>query len=160
MPNDVIRLDDGWTFDSGQKMDEPPVVTPPVPPPVQRKKGKIMGTDFIPGKRAQRYRFYKNISTNVVAEAVKFGAPAADATAVKAAVDGVTTRMDATDTAQAATEAARQLEGDTEAAALQLLRAKVRNWKTLAGWAASGSEQILQLSGTGSSSTRPPTRPR
>ncbi len=120
MPNDVIRLDDGWTFDSGQKMDEPPVVTPPVPPPVQRKKGKIMGTDFIPGKRDQRYRFYKNISTNVVAEAVKFGAPAADATAVKAAVDGVTTRMDATDTAQA-------------------------------GWAASGSEQILQLSGTGSS---------
>ena len=127
MPNGVIRLGDGWTFDSGQKMDEPPVVTPPVPPPVHRKRGKTMGSDYVPNKRDSRYRFYKNISGNVVAEAVKFGAPAGDATALKAAVDGVITKMDATDTASEATDAARQLEMDTEAAAQQFLRAKVKN---------------------------------
>ena len=109
-----------------------------------------MSVDYIPRQRDQRYRWYKNISTNIVAEAVKFGGPPADATGVKAAVDSVTTKMDATDAAQATTDAARQQESDTEAGVLQLLRAKVRNWKTLPGWAASGSEQILQLAGTGS----------
>ena len=93
-----------------------------------------MGTDFVPGKRDQRYRWYKNLSGTVVAEAV----------------DGVTTKMDATDTAQEITDAARILEQQTEDAALQVLRAKVKNWKTLSGWSASGSEQVLQLSGSGS----------
>ena len=131
-------------------MDEPPVVTPPVLPPVRhKKKGATM--DYIPTTRDARYRFYKNISGNVVAEAVKFGAQTGDATATKLAVDGVITKMDATDAAQEATDAARQQEYDTEAAAQQILRAKVRNWKTLTGWAASGSEQVLQLSGAGPS---------
>ena len=76
---------------------------------------------------------------------------AGEATATKLAVDGVITKMDATDTAQETTDAARQSEYDTEAAAQQILRAKVRNWKTLTGWAASGSEQVLQLSGAGPS---------
>jgi hypothetical protein len=148
--NDVIRLDDGWSFDSGQRMDEPPVVMSPVTPPVHRKRGNSMSQDWMPHKRDTRYRFYKNMSTNVVGEAVKFGGVAADATAVKAAVDAAMARMDATDTAEDALNTARPLETAADAAAQQILRTKVKNWKTLPGWAASGSEGTLELTGTSS----------
>ncbi|MEI6197019.1 MAG: hypothetical protein WCS42_22110 [Verrucomicrobiota bacterium] len=152
MPTGVIRLDDGWTFNSGQRMDEPPVVTLPVPPPVHRTKGnKIMSHDYVPPKSDGRYRWYKNISTNVVAEAVKFGAVAGDATAVKGVVDGIIAKMDATKTASDALDSARDLEAGAETAGLAQVRAKVRNWKTLPGWAASGSEAVLELSGSGPS---------
>lgn len=150
MPENVIRLDDGWRFDDGHRMDEPPLVTLPVVPPVHRKRVNTMSQDFVPDPRDQRYRWYKNISTNVVAEAVKFGAAAGDATAVKAVVDGMIAKMDATDTAQTAVNAARELEHSTEATGLAQLRAKFRNWKTLAGWAASGSDEVLQVRGTSS----------
>jgi hypothetical protein len=56
--------------------------------------------------------------------------------------------MDATDTAQDATDAARLLETGAETAGLAQLRAKVKNWKTLPGWAASGSEAVLELAGS------------
>ena len=110
-----------------------------------------MSQDYVPKPRDERYRWYKNISTNVVAEAVKFGGVAADATAIKAIVDGIMAKMDATKTAQDALDAARMLETEAEAVGLAQLRAKVKNWKTLSGWAASGSEGVLELSGTGSS---------
>lgn len=149
MPTGVIRLNEGWTLNSGQRFNEPPHATLPVPPPVHHKKGnKVMAQDYVPPKRDARYRFYQNISTNVVAEGVKFGAAAGDATAVKAIADGIIAKMDATKTASDALDSARTLEGNTEAAGLAQLRAKVKNWKTLAGWAASGSEDVLELSGS------------
>jgi len=149
MPTGVIRLNEGWTLDSGQRMDEPPCVTLPVPSPVHHKKGnKIMAQDYIPNKRDERYRFYKNMSANVVAEAVKFGGAAADATAIKAVVDGLVAKMDATNTAQDAVNSVRTLETNAEATGLAQLRAKVKNWKTMTGWAASGSEDVLELAGS------------
>ena len=149
MPTGVIRLDEGWTFDSAQRMDEPPHTTLPVPPPVHHKKGnKIMTNDYVPNKRDVRYRWYKNISINVVGEAVKFGGVAGDATAIKGVVDGIITRMDATKTASDALDSARTLESAAETAGLAQVRAKVRNWKTLTGWAASGSEDVLELTGS------------
>jgi hypothetical protein len=148
MPTGVIRLNEGWTLNSGQHFNEPPVVTLPVPPPVHRKRGaKIMNQDYIPPKRNDRYRFYKNISSNVVGEAVKFNAAAGDATAVKAIADNIIAKMEATDTASDALDAARLLENGAETAGLPQLRAKFRNWKTLPGWAASGSEGVLELAG-------------
>jgi hypothetical protein len=145
MPGSVIQLDDGWSFDQGHFMDQPPVVGLPVPLPVPTKKGKHM--DYIPTQRDPRYQWYKNISANVVAEAVKFGGVAADATAMKALVDGITAKYDATNAAQQALDGARLIERSTETAALIQLRAKVKNWKTLAGYPASGSEGVLQLKG-------------
>jgi hypothetical protein len=149
MAGNIIRLNDGWRMNEGHHMDEPPAITPTPPPVPQNKKGRKIMSDYVPDKRDQRYRWWKNLSSNVTAEAVKFGAPSGDATAVKAQADGVTGKMDATDTAQEAVDAARLSEGDTEAAALQIVRAKVKNWKTLSGWRASGSETTLQLSGSG-----------
>ena len=149
MPTGVIRLDEGWTFNSGQRMDEPPRVTLPVPPPVHHTKGnKVMLQDYVPRKRDERYRWYGNLSDNVVAEAVKFGGVPGDATAVKGVVDGIIAKMDATNTAQDAVNSARTLETNAETAGLAQLRAKVKNWKTLPGWATSGSEDVLELSGS------------
>ena len=65
--------------------------------------------DFIPTKRANRYLWLKNLSDNVVAEAVKMGAPAPDATAAKAKADDIIAKMDATDAAVAAVDGAREL---------------------------------------------------
>ena len=106
-----------------------------------------MNQDYVPNKRSDRLIWYENLSDNVVAEAVKFGGQAGDATAVKNAVDGVIAKMEATNTAQDALDAARQLEGDAEKAALALVRTKVASWKTLAGWAGSGSADVLEVVG-------------
>ena len=103
--------------------------------------------DFMPPKRSDRYLWYKNLSGNVVAEAVKFGGVAGDATAMKAQADAIIAKMDATDAAAAALDAARQTEEGLEKTNGALIRAKVRNWKTLPGWAASGSEAVLHLKG-------------
>jgi hypothetical protein len=104
--------------------------------------------DFMPPKRSDRYLWYKNLSGNVVAEAVKFGGVAGDATAMKAQADAVIAKMDATEAAAVALAAARELEQTLETANDALIRAKVRNWKTLPGWAASGSEAVLQMKGS------------
>ena len=114
-----------------------------------------MGQDYVPKKRSDRYIWYKKLSGNVVAEAVKFGGVAGDATAVKNAVDGVVTKMDDTNTAQDAVDSARTLETNAETAALALVRAKVASWKKLSGWAASGSAQVLEV--VGSSTTLDPS---
>ena len=149
MPTGVIRLNDGWTFNSGQRMDEPPHVTPPVPPPVHRTKGnKIMTQDYVPKQRDSRFVWYGVLSTNVVGEAVKFDGEPADATAVKAIADGIIAKMKATNAASDALDAARAAEVAAETTGLAQLRPKVRNWKTLPGWAASGSEAVLELGGS------------
>jgi hypothetical protein len=104
--------------------------------------------DYIPPKRSDRYLWYKNLSGNVVAEAVKFGGLAGDAMAMKAQVDAVIAKMDATEAAAGALDAAREVEQNLETANDALIRAKVHNWKTLPGWAASGSEAVLQMRGS------------
>ena len=142
---DIIRLNEGWRFDEGHFMDQPASGMVAVTPPVRQKRGKTM--DYIPQKRDTRYQWYLNLSNNVVAEAVKFGGEAADATAIKALADGVMAKMDATAAAQQALDGVRGIERNTEAGALAAIRAQVRNWKTLTGWAASGSEGVLQLRG-------------
>jgi len=149
MPGTVIQMDQGWTMDAGLAMDQPaPSPVPAVVPVVHKRKGKTM--DYIPYKRDPRYLWYKNLSANVVAEAVKMGVAPADATAIKAIADGIIAKYDATNAAQLALDSARLLEGSTEAAGLAQIRAKVRNWKTLTNYPASGSEAVLQLKGTDS----------
>jgi hypothetical protein len=149
MPGTVIEMDAGWCMDEGLFMDQPaPSPVPTVVPVVHKRKGKAM--DYVPNKRDARYLWYKNLSANVVAEAVKFGGVAGDATAIKALADGIIAKYDATNTAQAAVDAARLLEGGTEDAGLVQIRAKVRNWKTLTNYPTSGSEAVLQLKGADS----------
>ena len=106
--------------------------------------------DYIPVKRDPSYLWYQNLSDNVVAEAPKMGVVPADATAIKAIVDGIIAKYDATNDAQKAVDAARLLERNAEVAAQAQIRAKVRNWKTLTNYPTSGSEAVLQLKGTDS----------
>jgi hypothetical protein len=146
MPVDVIRFDEGWRLDEGHFMDQPPTAVLSAPTlPRRFKKGKVM--DYIPNQRDARYQWYKNFSATVVAETAKFGGVAADATAMKAIVDGICAKYDATTAAQQALDGARLIERSTEAAGLIQLRAKIKNWKTLTGYPASGSEGVLQLKG-------------
>ena len=149
MANGIIRFDEGWRLDEGHHFDQPPNFLPPVLPPVLPaiKKGKSM--DFFPSKRAVQYQWLQNLSTNVVTEAAKFGGVAGDATAMKAQADAILAKMDITDSAAAALDGARNIEGSTLAANLASIRAKVKNWKTLAGYPASGSEAVLKLKGSG-----------
>ena len=102
MPVVVLGMDEGWCMDEGLFMDQAaPAPAPVTPvPPVHKTKAKHM--DFVPDKRNLRAKWYKNLSTNVVAEAVKMGAPPADATAVKALADGIIAKFEATDAAQTA----------------------------------------------------------
>lgn len=145
MASGIIRMDEGWRFDEGHHFDQPPNVPPPAPPPVlpQTKKGKPM--DYIPAKRDPRYQWLKKLSDNVAAEAAKFGAPAADATAVKAAADDLLGKMDATNAAAAALDGTRSVETAAQAADQATIRAFIRNWKTLPLYPASGSEAVLGL---------------
>ncbi len=149
MPGTVIEMDAGWRMDEGLSMDQPaPSPVPAVVPVVHHRKGKAM--DYIPVKRDPRYLWYQNLSDNVVAEAVKMGVAPADAAATKAIADGIIAKFDATNAAQTAVDAARLQERNTEIAGQAQIRAKVRNWKTLTGYPASGSEAVLQLRGTDS----------
>jgi hypothetical protein len=146
MPN-IIRLDEGYRLDEGHRLDEP-AVNPPAPPapvPPHKEKGKHM--DMIPRPRDAQSVWYKNLSDNAVAEAVKFGGDPAQALAAKAAADAVLGKMAATNTQANLLDSTRQLEADTKTASDAAIRAIVRNWKTLPGYAASGSEAILRLKG-------------
>jgi len=146
MPDGVIRYDQGWRYDEGHHYDQPPNAPSPAPPPLPPKeKGKHM--DYVPNKRNDRYVWYKNLSDNVANEGPKFGLTAAEATAAKALADAVIAKIEATDTAAASIDGARQVERTTEATNLAEIRAKVRNWKTLSGFPASGSEAVLKLKG-------------
>ncbi|MEI7733732.1 MAG: hypothetical protein WCO56_29475 [Verrucomicrobiota bacterium] len=103
--------------------------------------------DYIPPKRNERFSWLKNLSDNVVAEGARFGTTTADATETKALADAILTDMGNTNTADTALKAARLVEKNIEAANLAKIRAKVRNWKTLPGFANSGSEAMLKLKG-------------
>jgi len=103
--------------------------------------------DYVPKQRTGLKEWLENMSDNVVAEAVKFGGVAGDATAAKALADGLLAKFALTDAAATALDGARNIERSTQATALAGLRAYVRNWKTLPGWAGSGSEAVLKVIG-------------
>ncbi|MBI5684393.1 MAG: hypothetical protein HZC54_04875 [Verrucomicrobia bacterium] len=147
MSDGIIKLDEGWRLDEGHHFDEPPNVPPPVPPPLPRPKEKGKHMDMVPKKRSQRYLWYKNISDNIATEGPKFGLTPAEAAATKALTDAIMASMEATDTAQGILDGARTTEQSVEGTNLTQLRAKVRNWKTLPAFPASGSEGVLQLKG-------------
>ena len=103
--------------------------------------------DFIPTKRSERKEFYQNLSLNVATEGPKFGLAPAEATAAKALADGIIAAFADTDDASNALNSARTVERNTETANQAALRKKIANWKTLPGYAASGSEAVLKLKG-------------
>jgi hypothetical protein len=103
--------------------------------------------DYISYRRADRKEFYQNLSDNIVVEGAKFGLTPLQCTDAKAVVDSILASMGATDAAQNALDSAKGLEDQTETVKQAVLRASVRNWKTLPGYAASGSEAVLRLKG-------------
>jgi hypothetical protein len=153
MADDIIRMDQGWRLDQGHRFDSPPNVSPLPPAPAPSPKGKKKGitmSDYVPRERAKKIQFYRKLESDVEAEAVNFGGAAADATQVKNWAKAMADAMDATDAAEALAKSKRQTERTLEAAHLPNVRLRVRNWKTLGGWAASGSEAVLGLKGTDS----------
>ena len=147
MANGIIRYDEGWRYGDGHRYGQPPNVSFPTAPAAATKTKGTKHMDMIPTKRAGRRQWYANISNNVVAEGVKMGVPPADANAVKAAADDIIATMDATDAAESALGGARNIERTTEKTKQGTMRAFIRNWKTLPGYPASGSEGVLQLKG-------------
>lgn len=147
MANEIIRMDQGWRLDQNHHFDQPPNV--PSPAPVvsvvakQRKGVKTM--DFIPRKRAERYLWWKNLSANLPVEGPKMGLSAAQVTAAIAVADDMIAKMDARDAADAAAAGAMATENTVAVANETSMRALVRNWKTLPGYPASGSEGVLNL---------------
>lgn len=107
-----------------------------------------MSSDYVPKQRALKKAFYRKLETDSVAEAVKFGGVAADATQFKLWAKGIADAMDASDAADATAKSLRGIERTLEGSTLPNIRARVRNWKTLGGWAMSGSEAVLGLKGT------------
>ncbi|MEI7733365.1 MAG: hypothetical protein WCO56_27590 [Verrucomicrobiota bacterium] len=103
--------------------------------------------DFVPKTRKLRYPWYKKLAESVDAETSKFGADPADVAVFKEQVQGLVTRLEATDALAAALRGARKAELVEEREALPKLRAVVRHWKTLKGFPASGSEAALGLKG-------------
>lgn len=148
MADGIIRLDEGWKLDESHHLDQPPNVPPVVPVPVARptRKGKAM--DFIPSKRNNQLVWWKKISTDITVEGPKFGLAAPAITAAKDVADDQVAKMEATDDAKAALDGARAAEAAATAANEAAIRLMVRNWKTLPGYPASGSEGVLGLKGT------------
>ena len=152
MPTGIIRLDEGWRLDEGHHLDQPlvvPVVTAP-PPVVPTKRKGIKTMDFMPKKRAEKYLWWKKLSANIVVEGPKFGLAPAQATAAKAVADEIIAKMEARDAADAAAAGALSTESQAAKTAETEIRKMIRNWKTMPGYAASGSEGVLGLSGSDS----------
>jgi hypothetical protein len=142
----MIRLDEGYRLDELHRLDEPPHLPAPVTPVTPPKeKGRHM--DYISYRRADRKEFYQNLSDNIAVEGPKFGLTVLQCTDTKSVVDAILASMGVTDTAQNGLDSAKDLEQQSETANQALLRANVRNWKTLPGYAASGSEAVLRLKG-------------
>lgn len=152
MASGIIRLDEGWRLDEGHHLDQPPVAPPPYALPVRRPRNsnsKRMATaDFIPNKRAERYLWWKNLKDNLATEGPKMGLTAPQITAAQAVVDDQVTKMDARDAAKGALDAAINLETLADSTNEAAIRTAIRNWKTLPGYASSGSEAVLQLKGS------------
>ncbi|MBL9130232.1 MAG: hypothetical protein JNG86_03480 [Verrucomicrobiaceae bacterium] len=101
--------------------------------------------DFIPSKRNDQLPWWKKISTDITTEGPKFGLAAAAITAAKDVADDQVAKMEATDAAKAALDGARAAEAAATATNEAAIRQMVRNWKTLPGYPASGSEGVLGL---------------
>lgn len=150
MASDIIRLDQGWRLDQGHHFDQPPNVPNPVSavPRIASKRKGIMTTDFIPSKRALRYLWWKGLSNHLTIEGPKMGLTVAQTTAAKAVADDMIAKMDARDAAESALGGAQTQESMAAITDTAAMRALVRNWKTLPGYAASGSEGVLGLKGS------------
>lgn len=147
MAGNIIRLDSGWQLDAGFHLDQT-LAPVPVPPPTAPKKEK--GTkhmDFMPNKRADRYLWWKNLKDNIATEGPKFGLTAGQITDVTTLCTAMMTLYEETDAAQAILDGKRAAEKAGEAANQAAVRAMIRNWKTMPGYAASGSEGVLKLKG-------------
>lgn len=108
--------------------------------------------DYIPTKRAERYLWWKNVRDSIDIEGPKFALAAADITAAKAVATNQCLKMEATDAAEAALDGARTTEKAVTTTNTAAIRGYVRNWKTLPGYPASGSEGVLGLRGSESAS--------
>lgn len=144
---DVIRLDQNWRLDAGHRFDLPPQ-TPQGGGAGGTKPNKNRKTmDYIPSKRADLKDWCLNFRDEVEDAAVAAGIPAADATAAKALAGDLYNAFGETDAAESALGGKRTAERNVVKTRLAQLRAKVKNWKTLPGYAASGIEGTLGLKG-------------
>lgn len=148
MADGIIRLDEGWKLDAGLRLDQQSPSVPPAVAVVVARKQKTKSMDFIPSKRADQKQWWTKIATDIDVEGPKMGVPAPGIAAAKAVAEDQVAKMEATDAAKAALDGARAMESTATAANTAAIRGFVRNWKTLPGYPASGSEGVLGLKGS------------
>ncbi len=103
--------------------------------------------DFMPDQRAERFQWWMSIRDHIETEGPKFDLAPAEIAAAKACAANQVAKMEATNAAQAAIDGARAAEKSDTASNEQMIRGKIRNWKTLPGFPASGTEARLALKG-------------
>ena len=152
MADGIIRLDSGYHLDAGWHLDQPAPLPPVLPVPVRSKPTKgIKHMDFIPNNRAENKAWWANIKDNGAVELAKINLAAPDIAAAVATATDQVAKMQATDDALAALNAARGMEETAVANNEAAIRLAIRNWKTNSAYAASGIEGSLKLKGPASS---------
>lgn len=152
MADGIIKLDEGYHLDAGWHLDQPAPLPPTLPVPVRPKPTKgIKHMDFIPNNRAENKAWWANIKDNGAVELAKINLAAPDIAAAVATATDQVAKMQATDDALAALNAARGMEETAVANNEAAIRLAIRNWKTNSAYAASGIEGSLKLKGPASS---------
>ena len=103
--------------------------------------------DWMPRPRNDKYVWWKNLSEHIEDEGPKFGLTPAEIAAIKALADQQIADIEAIDAAQSALDGARAGYATSSELAEAEIRNAVRYWRTRSGFAASGSEGVLQLIG-------------
>lgn len=104
--------------------------------------------DYIPRKRAERLLWWQNLKDQIATEGPKFGLAAPAIAEVDTLATAMITLYQETNAAENALNGKRLAEKDGQVIHEANIRAKVRNWKTLPNWNASGSAGVLKLAET------------
>lgn len=104
--------------------------------------------DFMPKNRRGLYLWYKNLRDKIPTEGPKFGVPPEQITAVQNLAQAAMDFMEATDAALAVLRGRRKAEVEGLRGLDKEVRRLIRYWKTLPGFATSGSAGALRIQGT------------
>lgn len=104
--------------------------------------------DFMPKNRIELYLWYKNLRDGISEEGPKFNLPPEQITAVQNLAQAAMDFMEATDAALAVLRGCRKAEVEGLRGLDKEIRRMIRYWKTLPGFAASGSAGALKIRGT------------
>ena len=107
-----------------------------------------MTQDYFPKKRADKYKWWKNLFDHLSGEGRTIGLTLEEIAAAKAEAADQMAKMEAVDDAESALKGARAQEKAVTPAHESAIRAAIRIWKTKPAYPSSGLEGTLRLKGT------------